>query len=639
MIQTKPPSKKKTARYFIWPVVSCIIGICLNFSGSGIAMLLDIPLYCDAYGTVFTAATGGFLPGVTVGFCTNLLASIHNISHMSYGLLNMIIAAMTYWFIRRGWWEKPLSMVVTLPPYVILSIGYELLYAVLGGTYSTEFFMETVRMEIPDKILAVSVIYGVYMLLPKKLRQFPVNKRMKQREDGISRVLSLEMKAALILGTVCVALTIAVTSVASLQFRQVNRNTYIRIGEGITKQAAKLLNANYVDTYLEKGNLVMYESSYLKSLDDCKMLWESYPEVEYLYFYRMLPEGMQVVLDIPTDKTPADQIGEVLEWDESFYSQIDQFLTGKPVEPVESIDSYGHLLTVFAPVYDSSGRCVCYAAADFSMDILTRESRGFAVKMFTMFMGMAFFIFACGIRLVHSKIIRPVNTIARCAGSFSYGGGQASMQNVEKLRALDIHTGDEIENLYQALLKTTEDSMQYMQELRAAEQQVSQISETAYQDALTGVKSIAAYKHMKENLARQIKQGIAEFAIVMVDLNHLKRINDTYGHKCGDQYIMGACGIICDIYKHAPVFRVGGDEFVVVLMGESYEERDALLDEAIEKFRETACKDAEPWQKYSAALGMAVYINEDNETVDEVFSRADENMYVQKMMMKANRIG
>ena len=144
---------------------------------------------------------------------------------------------------------------------------------------------------------------------------------------------------------------------------------------------------------------------------------------------------------------------------------------------------------------------------------------------------------------------------------------------------------------------------------------------------------------MKENLARQIKQGIAEFAIVMVDLNHLKRINDTYGHKCGDQYITGACGIICDIYKHAPVFRVGGDEFVVVLMGESYEERDALLDEAIEKFRETACKDAEPWQKYSAALGMAVYINEDNETVDEVFSRADENMYVQKMMMKANRIG
>lgn len=60
------------------------------------------------------------------------------------------------------------------------------------------------------------------------------------------------------------------------------------------------------------------------------------------------------------------------------------------------------------------------------------------------------------------------------------------------------------------------------------------------------------------------------FAIVMFDVNDLKKINDTAGHQAGDQYLCEACKIICDIFKRSPVFRVGGDEFAVIAQNNDY---------------------------------------------------------------------
>jgi GGDEF domain-containing protein len=55
----------------------------------------------------------------------------------------------------------------------------------------------------------------------------------------------------------------------------------------------------------------------------------------------------------------------------------------------------------------------------------------------------------------------------------------------------------------------------------------------------------------------------------MFDLNDLKHINDRYGHERGDEYIVNCCRLICQVFKHSPVFRIGGDEFVALLRGEA----------------------------------------------------------------------
>ena len=130
---------------------------------------------------------------------------------------------------------------------------------------------------------------------------------------------------------------------------------------------------------------------------------------------------------------------------------------------------------------------------------------------------------------------------------------------------------------------------------------------------------------------RRIAEKTQEpFAIVMLDLNDLKKVNDTAGHQAGDQYLRDACRIICDIFKHSPVFRVGGDEFAVILQGTDYAHMEERLTEMSEHNREALQSGG-----VVIACGMAIF---DNDTcVASVFERADHNMYENKNRLKEGK--
>ena len=120
----------------------------------------------------------------------------------------------------------------------------------------------------------------------------------------------------------------------------------------------------------------------------------------------------------------------------------------------------------------------------------------------------------------------------------------------------------------------------------------------------------------------------------MVDVNFLKRINDSLGHSMGDSYLKGCCQIVCDTYKHSPVYRIGGDEFVVLLTGSDYEHRNERLERIRKTFKDSYENTAsEMCNRYSAAVGMAEYAADDN-TIELVFKRADKRMYEDKQRIK-----
>ena len=99
----------------------------------------------------------------------------------------------------------------------------------------------------------------------------------------------------------------------------------------------------------------------------------------------------------------------------------------------------------------------------------------------------------------------------------------------------------------------------------------------ARRDELTHTKNKTAYHEKEEELNRLIKEGHEPFGIVVCDINNLKVINDTEGHKAGDEYIKASCTMICRIFAHSPVFRIGGDEFVVILTNQEYKDRQNLI--------------------------------------------------------------
>ncbi len=159
---------------------------------------------------------------------------------------------------------------------------------------------------------------------------------------------------------------------------------------------------------------------------------------------------------------------------------------------------------------------------------------------------------------------------------------------------------------------------------------LQQAHEQAMRDALTGVRNKNGYQEFEKQLQVALDAGRQQpFAIVVCDVNGLKEVNDTQGHKAGDEYICAACALICDIYAHSPVFRIGGDEFVAILRGKDFEKRDALLEAIRSEVRRNQITSG-----VVIASGMSDYREGVDRKVADVFARADELMYENKRTLK-----
>ena len=309
----------------------------------------------------------------------------------------------------------------------------------------------------------------------------------------------------------------------------------------------------------------------------------------------------------------------------------------------EESSGYGEYYTACKPLKLPDGETVALVCADLSIEALHRSVNGYVFfnVLLTIVSGGIF-----GILLLvwlRRNITGPVVELEKSTRRFAEKSHDARDPDQLLFEAPDIHTLNEVESLADAISKMSEDMKDYIRDILSAEgrvrnveKEVEGITRIAYQDALTHVKNKAACNEKMDELSEEIAKGGAEFAIIMVDLNCLKRVNDTCGHEKGDQYLIGACRIVSDVYKRSPVFRIGGDEFVVILQGEDYRNREKLYRDMEKRFAAAwADTSRDLWERYSAAAGMAVYGEEAGESVNDVLGRADERMYRNKQRMKS----
>lgn len=177
-----------------------------------------------------------------------------------------------------------------------------------------------------------------------------------------------------------------------------------------------------------------------------------------------------------------------------------------------------------------------------------------------------------------------------------------------------------IENINEEFEKEKE----YLSALRLA-------NEEARRDEMTGIKNKFAYHELEQSMQNSIENGVSlQFAIVVCDLNNLKQINDMFGHNAGDKYIKDASALICDIFSHSPVFRIGGDEFVAVLTDRDYYDRERLF----KMLRFHVSENQKSGTGPVLASGMAAFDTCHEKKVSEVFVFADRNMYENKKYLK-----
>ena len=151
----------------------------------------------------------------------------------------------------------------------------------------------------------------------------------------------------------------------------------------------------------------------------------------------------------------------------------------------------------------------------------------------------------------------------------------------------------------------------------------------AYTDALTGAKSKVAYNELEDIIDIQIRQKtVKDFKIAIFDVNNLKVINDLYGHKFGDKYIIDSCNIIKNYFSNSKIYRIGGDEFMAFLIDDDYNKSEDLERGFIDEMKK-------PKSKFDPviALGIAKFELTDN-SFNDVFRRADKLMYDNKTELK-----
>ena len=149
-------------------------------------------------------------------------------------------------------------------------------------------------------------------------------------------------------------------------------------------------------------------------------------------------------------------------------------------------------------------------------------------------------------------------------------------------------------------------------------------------DSLTGVRNKHAYSENEIAINQKIQAGeLEKLAVVVGDINGLKYVNDTQGHAAGDQLIKDACALICEYFTHGAVFRVGGDEFVIVLQGKGYDTISEVISELNRKVEENIKDNA-----VVISIGYSV-LNQEDQQLRDVFERADQMMYERKKELKS----
>ena len=241
-----------------------------------------------------------------------------------------------------------------------------------------------------------------------------------------------------------------------------------------------------------------------------------------------------------------------------------------------------------------------------------------AFKLLTVVLVLAM-LFSAIVVLVVRKIVDPLKKLTDAAKKLSNGNYDVEI----------VHS-----NTYEIkLLSTAFENM--TMHLREHEKHQRFL---AYRDSLTGLRNTTAYKAWVTDFNKEIQTDAVEFGVVVLDVNNLKETNDRHGHDAGNKLIVTAARIISNTFKRSPVFRIGGDEFVVILRNADLENREELFVKFDSECANTFVKTDAADIVVSVAKGFSGYDPGRDSQLADVFNRADEAMYRDKRSTKTEQL-
>lgn len=478
------------------------------------------------------------------------------------------------------------------------------------------------------------------------------------------RFISLKTKMTIGIIFICILIgSFAVYSVNRLAADIIDKE-YSDRAEQIAEAVAVTVDASEVDE-LTDAVLDIYENvdkvvpSSEWGSDEWNEYISKYEDIEKLPVFIKLRDDFRKYQDIfrvdciyimhyKTEKKHAIYLVDGAYEDACPPGCVDSFENGiwpEGDEPISAVmtneDVYGWLVTAGYPVFHD-GRFIGHVCVDISMNDIKAKERNYVIGTTIAMICLTMFILVIALYYVRRNVIAPVSMLSDTAKNYCSENNDVVHHAFEKIL---IKTHDEIGQLLVSMKQMEADMnlninalIDAQVALRETEEKANSMQELAVKDSLTGIRNKTAYDYEVEKLEKDIADGFIEFGLAMVDLNFLKKINDTYGHEKGNISIRRLCMLVCEVFDHSPVFRIGGDEFIVILKFRDYKNVDALIEDFNNRLNDIQNDDElNPWEKISAAIGYHKFEKNVDKTVDDVFKKADQAMYERKVAMKAER--
>ncbi|PHU39733.1 diguanylate cyclase [Pseudobutyrivibrio ruminis] len=480
-------------------------GILVNVVFAFLASRLNFPIYLDVIGTIGVAFTAGTLPALIVAVFTNLFCGIFDGMAMYYTLISMFIAIISsYYSTDRD--NKKFSNIIKFifligllggvlgasiqllllgkPEFASVSDACDLLTSSIGTNYYFNFFLLNSGLNIVDKGIAVFVVLSVVKFIPvKKIntlrnlgwKQRPLSRETMRKYGALSKKSGkLQRRFTRLLVGAAVAITIVMVLISMSIYFEHTKKEYTLNAHGAVRLAATEIDVNRIEEFSKRGQ---ESKGYVETKLRLTAVKNNYPGIKHLYVYIIREDGLQVVFDVNDLEETEDTFGKVIPFDEAFVPYIDRLLAGEEIEDIQSGQTFGWQNTIMHPVEDADGVTKCYVRADVSMDIISDFIKEYLIRIVLIFTGYLAVILAIGLWVSRYYLVHPINAMVDCTNSFMYEmDNQAVLQdNVKKIKRLKIKTDDELENLYNALCKMTEDTAEQVNDIRYQNQTINQM--------------------------------------------------------------------------------------------------------------------------------------------------------------------
>lgn len=471
-------------------VVLCIASVLINVVFARIAQFLSqhfgAQLWFDTIGTILAAALGGYLPGIFVGLVTNFMKGFMDFASIYYSAMNVLIAATSALLANHGFLTKKWKI-----PFFILVMAF--IGGVIGGilpsivnSIPSAGFLNDLLWDLADKTVSVLIVVAIVRTITPATRetlrfngwkQAPLTKNdLEDIKKTIQcRSVFLRSKIIFILAAALITLAVTASTISFILYRNALLSEYSEFAREVTVAVSEVLDHEKIDEYLSsKGE----DKEYLEVMHKLEDIKTSSHTVKFIYIYKIEEDGGHVVFDLHSNNEAESVPGKLVKFDSAFEPYLPTLMEGGEIEPVISDSDFGELLSVYTPVKNSAGKTVSYIGADIPMSMIVGKELNFLTQMVFLFLGFVIMIIAIVVWFVDYNVVFPINSMTMRTSEFAYSGNNALEENVEKIRRLDIHTGDEVENLYKAFTKMTEDTMGYVDKIVSSAEHIAQIHST-----------------------------------------------------------------------------------------------------------------------------------------------------------------